>query len=538
MSIQSSMSLMGFSNSRDAGRTGKSSSMHAHSAKPSYHALKTGDALEYDNALDTDDRNYSEQYESAPNVDAKRAWEEQPEKSALVQVVKQKYALRPVSEFVFDPVVDPTAILSVEGIRSLNPEVFDENTKKMRQAQWEDSFDPRNLFKFAIKCPLKMHCYDNIKYCEISFVLQSNGLDLPGFAALMNNSSKISGKSQMKLEIACPPSQLAAAFGCADALQLEQGHIIPKHIFIKEEHANLPIDMKLCLMSNPLASAAQRSKRPKKVEWSRTTGTHNANASDCGVCHIVTQKVCRMGRDQEKPLYIASDEHNSWQFPQYINTSAEQVREELRKSIKAGEPDMLEIRAGAPDMGVADSPLQYLAVTENAELIRLSHKHQDTQPRIAVNNKGQKVHLVSVKAMSELVDGIFSKIDREKMCMNLNGLSVVLSPLRGATQGKLDLAAKVDALQQIKAMSDCWFPSYTVTLCIAYSPCDHEPETDQPRSMHTSSVGSVPRFASNASRGNTESKMGFSKPSVAYPMPASAAVGDSGLNDDPLMPGQ
>ena len=372
----------------------------------------------------------------------------------------------------------------------------------------------------------------DIRYCEISFSLKTNGMNLAEFAAQMSNSgARAAGKQGMRLEMDCSESQLRSAFGCGDALQLEQGHIIPKHIYIQSEHSNLPIDMKLCLMSNPLASAAKRMKRTKKVEWSRTLGTHNTNTADCGVCHIVPQKVSRLGRDQEKSLYIASDDQNHWMFPQYINTSHESVEDEMRKAQKANEPEFLEIRAGAPDMGIADTLLQYLAVTENAELIKLSHKFNDTQPRVALNAQQQKVHIVSAKAMRALVSSIFDKIDREKMCMNLNGLSVVLSPLRGASQGKMDLDAKVSALQKVGALSESWFPSYMVTLCIAYAPCDHEPDTDMPRSIHTSSVSQMsagPRFASSAKL--RDSSSGFSAPSVAYPMPAAS--------DDPLLPGQ
>lgn len=527
------MSVLNFSNASDLGRSssGKSSGS-SHKSHHQYSNMSTGAmGSSYDQSQDEDRHDYSAEYETVPEVDAKKAWEEAEVPTEPYPVLKQKYPLRPVSEFIYDPKIDPTAILSVDGVRELNPKVFDENSKAKRIAQWEDSFDPRCMFRFALKCPLKQHRYSDIRYCEITFSLKTNGMTLPEFAAAMQNNVGYGKAAGMRLEMECSKTQLKAAFGCGDALQLEQGHIIPKHIYISSEHGNLPIDMKMCLMSNQLASAEARNKRKKKVEWSRVTGTHNTNTSDCGVCHIVPQQVCRMGKDQEKSLYIAHSDQNSWMFPQYINTSKDHVMEELHKAKKSNDPDFIEIRAGAPDMIVADSLLQYLAVTNNAELIKLSHKHEDTQPRIGLNAQQQKVHIISLKAMTELIDNIFDKIDREKMCMNLNGLSVVLSPLRGATQGKLDLNTKVQALQKLGAMSDKWFPHYMVTLCIAYAPCDHEPDTDMPRNLHTSaSAGLHGNQYKSSGKSSRVADMGFSAPSAAYPMPSSF--------DDPLMPGQ
>ena len=168
MSIQSGMSVLSFSSAQDLGRAkhAAKSNMLEKPTHHAHHASKIGDPLRltFDNTQEEDENDYSTAYETAPQVDAKSAWENQTDKSAKVQVLKQRLPLRPQSEFVYDPWVDPTALLSVEGVRTLNAEVVDPATGKLRNSQWEDSLDPRNMFRFALKCPLKSHKYRFVRF--------------------------------------------------------------------------------------------------------------------------------------------------------------------------------------------------------------------------------------------------------------------------------------------------------------------------------------------------------------------------------------
>lgn len=281
------------------------------------------------------------------------------------------------------------------------------------------------------------------------------------------------GTIPLKLKV----DQLKQAFGSAPNIGENEYSIIPYHIRIVEEHAELPTEFKMEFTS---MKVSKDGKKTDKVNvWSNPSGVSNVGEkSNSSFAHVINRKVHRIAAGEKVDLFIAPKLYNTALFWRWLNCDQDKVWQEFDDCVAAAdEPDMLELRCGPDDMILCDTILQAIAITEHQQICRLSKEFDHPLPRLTTNKHDQKVHIISAKAIDKILSDIFSQINRDKIMMRLSELTVNLTPLRTTgNQGMNDVAKICQDLMQYNTpgcTNSAYYPNYLCRIEIAYCLCDH-----------------------------------------------------------------
>lgn len=373
-------------------------------------------------------------------------------------------------DFYLNPQRYDSDVRPVESVRSMNAQIEDPKSKTKRDATWRERYDmvnfPHTNGPFVLKFPGSVHAIQPVKFAKFTFSLPSN-------TWTMRDLHDAFKRGNGCLNLAYSADALKQAFGSIQHRDFHKGHIVPKTIKIVGENARLPIDCQIELCTHAIDS---KDGMKKLVKWTRMPGTHNCGArNDAEVAHRVPMEIDRVSLQDHAVLYIADEEsHNHPDCGRWSNTDPAELMRDLNKSRMKDRPDTVQVKAMGDNEIKASSKLEFLIHSEAKELREASKAANHPLPLLATNSDGETVHEVSRLALEHVIKRLFSRIDRHKMWMNVNGLVLCLKPLRSAdNQGMEDLNRKAhDFMMQATPADPNWYPRYSVDIEIAYEEVD------------------------------------------------------------------
>lgn len=456
-------------------------------------------ASAFDNEFeDQADNSHYESLDTQPEFDYGDITSFNAEEDPKQRVLRSRMDPIPVrknNQYLHNPTPYQTDVLSIDKLRSLNEPVNDKNAPGgKRPRTWRESLD---LVKhpdtycagFMCQMPLDIHNPAETKFADLTFTLPSGCENVVDFVKTLTANDGA-------LKLTLSPQQLTAAFGKVPNLGRNDWSIIPYTIRLVELHANLPDDFSMQLTT---ATVSKNEARKGKQHWIRNSGSHNccdaSTAANSAHSHIVYRDIHRVSSTDAVDLFIAPDHlYNSGDFYRWLNADEDSIWQEFKKSQVKNNPETLHVQCGPDDMIRCATVLQGLVQSEHAELCRLSKKFNHPGPAIVEDEHSNSVHAVSAKAVEQILNEAFDKIDKDKIKMRLEEFSLTLAPLRSnGRKGLFDLKSRVNKMAEYISEgrpSKCYFPDFMARIQIAYTLCDHQPRSHSVASAKSKKTGS------------------------------------------------
>ena len=400
------------------------------------------------------------------------------ESNPIVQVCAEPKPLKRAQKYLLCPEFHRADLSNSEQLAQLNGQMHVDG--KARPREWKDGQE-EDAPRFHLKFPHETHSGSELFFTHLVFVLPSGSDTIKNFAANL--------KKNKKLDLVMSLDALKAAFPNVSHLEDDKGHIIIKQINVKQEFAELPIEMTATLHSSSLNKKERMIGKTKQIN--RQNGSSNCSSmkSGGGVTHVVPKRVERTSQLDECVWHIAdSDVHNSPDFFRWINVDADKAMRLLEDAKVKDKEDTIRFDAGPPGMQKAKDILQFLAVHCYSELCQLSRDVFSAEQPCLVEQDGVEKHQICYSAMKSVLQAHLHDFNQEEIMTNLKNLTLTLEPLRKhGSVGLHDLDKIVEEVTSSPSWTQfpSYFPSYCVTLEVAYTVCDHPFESGKKTAADT-----------------------------------------------------
>ena len=353
------------------------------------------------------------------------------------KVSRQPMKIAKAETFILEPHVFASDACTIDELKQSNGVL--EVDGQSYTYTWPDALlhgDTRK--KFNVRWPLPLHVNSgSVHYIDLLFQTEHESMRTNEFLQVYPNGV---------MHLSFTAAQLQAIMGKdVPGIGKHQYNIIPLKIEIRKEYSNLPITYHARLTS------AKPFDKSSHVLWSTPSGGHTAGPHECGTGlfhHVIFPGQTIQSANEREPLFVADSYYNSPEFSRWINVDENELRQDLDKSRSLDDARFVDVRCPSRTSVEPQTILEFVIIDEWTRLERISLKLNMPAPQV-VEVKGDEVFRVAEAALSYVINDHLKRINRVRMVMRLEALTLRLHPLKERKALHFKKGGKDDTMQEI-----------------------------------------------------------------------------------------
>jgi hypothetical protein len=392
--------------------------------------------------------------------------------------------------FQVDPYVFRVDVLEkTEEIERLNGDYKATDGATYRR-RWSISLgaDERMRSKWYCKWPGKLHVNDGkVHHIDLLFQTASESITIEQFYPILSSHEQVIppvANKEGHINLTLNRMQLQKLFASTVTNTTDNYHIIPLKIEIQEEDSNLPV------FYHAKLTARLPSSETSLMPWSTPAGGHaqgSGEHSTDSFHHIIAPRQRITSSAERKTLFVADAKYNTPEYSRWINVDKENLLRDLDNSISSKNSKLIEVATPGGSGVIPLSILQFVVMDEWERLVNICNAKGDPQPKITpLEHRGnERFFVVPLEAVRYVIQDHLRSIDRDRMIMRLEDLTLRLQPLKGKKElgqaesiGMTDIRALARPIRNAFTIGDIgapgFYPRYYARIRISYEIPTHD----------------------------------------------------------------